>query len=265
MNFYSCIFVLLFFSMNAQSQLQGDQLKMYKGTTILAFIKPDTAWIAADSKVTQKNIYTKKVDSSYNTRKIYKTGNIAYAFHGLPSIDYKNQRVFDATKTMAKSIKKGKDINTAYALFNTAILKELDSLITLFQSANAHNLLDSFTKEPFFGFLMLSYQNGKAEYFARKYRFKKTSKGIIAALEPDEYGHQESCFLMLGKEENVFTYLLANPSYFEGFKQMKEKLVCLIDKEVKANPNDVGFPVDVLILSHKRYRWFYNINECSLK
>jgi hypothetical protein len=236
-------------------------VQVHYGTTIAAYITPDTAWIAADTKVNNINPQTSKVESSFKMNKIHEMDNIVYAFHGHPHIDYYDNRIFDAIKTMADCIKKEKDLNAAFELFNLTIINQLNDALKFLQDNNHPHVLHRYTNESFFGILMITFQNGYGEYLHRKYRFERVGMNIKATAEPQQITPEKNALLLLGSIGSASGFLTANPSYFHGLNHMIEKLVFLIDKEAKANPKEVGFPVDALIMTRESNQWYRDIKD----
>lgn len=71
-------------------------------------------------------------------------------------------------------------------------------------------------------------------------------------------------FNMFGNHSKIKSFMTKNPTYFNDFLDVKDRLVCLI--KLEASPNtSVGMPADVLFLYKNRSKWFKNIKGCIIK
>ena len=242
-------------------QSTGD-LKLYHGTSVIAFLKDDIGWIAADSKVVEET--NGVVTGSHTVRKIKETNAIFYAFTVHPIMHFDNQLVYDAFSLMESTIKKEKDFNKAFETFNSIIVNKLNESINILQKNNHYATLEKYTKTSFLGFLMVQYQNGKPSYQIRSYKFQKNIEGYSTVIDPPLIMHGTYPILFLGSYEAAIKYIGAHPKYFVGFTQMKERLICLIAQEVAANPNYVSFPIDVVEMTYKNSKWYYDNKKCSI-
>lgn len=254
--------ILLLLSMlsNANSQITSGILRTYHGTTIIAFLKQDHGWIAADTKVAEDNNGT--MTGSHHDHKIRKTNGIYYAFTIHPIVHFNDNLIYDAFSLMEATIKEKKDFDTAFMVFDNVINKKLITTINILQENNHLEILEKYTKTSFLGFLMVQYVDGNPIFKVRSYRFEQNNSGYKVVLDPPLVMNGPINIIFLGSYQAATNFLRENKSYFSGFTQMKEKLICLIAKEIAANPNYVGFPVDVVEINSDGDKWHYDIKEC---
>lgn len=250
--------------MTDQSSAQSvtKELKLYHGTSILAFLKNDTGWIVADSKVTEET--NGIITGSHNVRKIKETNGIFYAFTIHPIVHFDDELIYDAFSLMDSIIKKEKDFNKAFETFDTVIKDKLNEAINIFLKNNHILTLEKYTQTSFLGFLMVQYKGDKPNYQIRSYKFQKNSSGYTTVMDPPLIMGGEYPLLFLGSYQAALSYIRLHPKIFVGFQEMRGKLICLVAEEVKANPDHVGFPFDAIEITNKGHHWYHDIKECII-
>ena len=255
-------YLLAFYFTIYSFSIFGQPIDLNHGTTIIAFITNDTVWVAADTKVHESaSNYNKEQSSTH--RKIFKTNEIVYAFSELPRPSTYNKEVYNADKIMTHFIKTQKTFEKIFEKFNDSIIKRLTVFIDSLKVNRYYSEIEEYKKKPVLGMFMIAFINGKPEFKHRTYKFNEQANGVIPIdpFVPDGFGR----ILWLGSQINAMNYLRSNKSYFNGFKNMTQRLICLINEEVKNNGEYVGFPVDVLILTKKWHKWYYNNKSCIIQ
>jgi hypothetical protein len=253
--------VLMIF--NIQNIKPKHSLKLCGGTTVVAFLKDDMGWIAADSKVVEET--NGVITGSHTVRKIKQTGDIFYAFTVYPQMYYDNKLIYDAFALMEETIKKEKDFNKSFNAFDSLIIGELNKAIKILLENNQIAMLEKYTNTSFLGFLMIQYKNNKPSYQIRSYKFQKDGNGYKTVTDPPLIMQGVYPMLFLGSYEAAVRYIRSHPKMLVGFKDIREKLICLVAEEVSANPNYVGFPIDAVEMTKNDSKWYHDITECSLK
>lgn len=251
-------------SINIQSNAQTtmDSLKLYHGTSVIAFLKDDTGWIVADTKVVEET--NSVITGSQTVRKIKQTQDIFYAFTVHPIMHFNDELIYDAFALMESTIKKEKDFNKSFTTFDSIIKSKLNDAINVLQKNNHIGTLEKYTKTSFLGFLMVQYQNGKPNYQIKSYKFQKNIDGYETVADPPLIMQGAYPILFLGSYEAAVKYIRSHPKLFVGFKDMREKLICLVAEEVGANPDYVGFPIDAVEITHNGHKWYYDNMKCSI-
>ena len=237
--------------------------EFFGGTTVIAFLKDDTGWIAADSKVVEET--NGVITGSHTVRKIKQTDDIFYAFTVHPQMYFDNKLIYDAFSLMESTIKKEKDFKKSFDAFDSIIKSELDKAIKILLENNHIPTLEKYTNTSFLGFLMIQYNNDKPNYQIRSYKFQKDGIGYKTVPDPPLVMGGEYPMLFLGSYEAALRYIQSHPKMLVGFKDVREKLICLVTEEVSANPSYVGFPIDAVEITKDGAKWYHNITECSLK
>jgi hypothetical protein len=258
-----CIIILLIINIQMTTE-NKNLLRLKRGTAIAAFVKKDTVWIAADTKVTTTNergqiLEVKKV------RKIHQTDGVYYAFVELPEVIYDGKTIFSAITTLDDIIWKVKDRNKVVAQFVDTTLKQLDELISIYKQIAADQLLEMYTRKSILGFIVVWFDNGEARFEQRTFRFEKTLTGFKTVLEPARTKFPENNLLLLGSYENAAKFLQENKKYFVGFKDMKERIICLVKEEADKNSEWVGLPIDAVEIDKGGPKWYLDNTECKIK
>lgn len=255
--------ILISFGIKGISQTKIDILKLYHGTSVIAFLKDDIGWIAADSKVVEE---VNGVESSFQTvRKIKRTKDIFYAFTIIPIMHFNDDLIYDAFALMHSTIKEEKDFNKSFETFDSIITAKLNFAIKVLKNNNQIAILDKYTKTSILGFLMVQYQNGKPNYQIRSYKFQKEAENYNTIQDPPLIMQGVYPVLFLGNYEAAIEYIKTHPKYFVGFENIREKLICLVAEEVSANPDYVGFPIDTVEITQRGHKWRYGNVKCSLE
>lgn len=261
MKFY---FLLILFGFNIiNSQTTMKDIKLIDGTTVIAFLKDDIGWIVADTKV---NLIINGINTgTENVTKIKQTSDIYYAFTVHPIVHFNNELIYDAFSVIDSIIKREIDFDRSFESFDEMIINKLDELINILLKQNQIITLEKYTKTSFLGFLMVQYENDKPKYQIRSYKFQKINKKFKTVIDPPFVMKGQNQILFLGSYKNAVRYIASNPSIFVGFRNIKEKLICLVTKEIETNPDHVGYPIDAVEITKDGGKWDYKITECSIK
>ncbi len=237
-------------------------LKLYGGTTVVAFLKDDMGWIAADSKVVDE---TNGIMTGCRTvKKIRETSGIFYAFTVYPQMYFDNELIYDAFSMMESTITSQKDFDKSFNVFDSLITSELDKAIKILLDHNHIAILQKYTNTSFLGFLMIQYKGIKPSYQIRSYKFQKTGNGYKTVPDPPLIINGAYPMLFLGSYQAALKYIRSHPNLLVGFKDIREKLVSLISEEVSANPDYVGFPIDAVEITKDGSNWYHDITDCTL-
>jgi len=244
--------ILLLFLIPSATLSQRD-LKFPHGTSILAYIKPDTIWIASDTRVTRKD------STHYKDRKIRQTNNVFYAFSELPVVLTKDdQVVISAFETMNNAIQKGKDFGSTFEIFNESIIKQWNALISQLAKFNDLADMQMYRKKYFLQCLMVAFENGHSVYKVRRYKFDEHAFDLKIVYNDDAVPKNITPLFGLGSYQNAYKFIKENNYLMRSTHRMIEQMVLLINVEAKANPIFVGMPADVVIIYKDGHKWFYD-------
>lgn len=264
MRYFIC-FLILFIQTPGICQQQYGKIKLFHGTTIIAFLKDDIGWIVSDTKVVEE--IDGKLPRSHQVTKLRRTGNTFYAFAIHPVMYFNDRLVYDAFVIMDSILKKQKDFNSASEAFNSTIIKRLNVAIALMLRNNYHATLEKYCNTSFLGFIMVQYPKGesKPKYQMRSYKFEKRNNGYITIPDPPLILRGRYPSLFLGSYQAAIEFLKQNPKYFSGFIKMRERLICLVAEEIKSNPIYVGYPIDAVEITSSNFKWYRNIKKCTIQ
>ena len=248
------IAMILFFSHNKKDTLES----LGGGTSIITFVMTDYIWIASDTK---GGDFSEGKSTVFQESKIFKHKDIYYAFAGmLCNIKTKNGKVaYSAEEVMKNAINNTERFDESMDLFKGDMLNTLNSMINRMDMENKsmynalpHRLVQC---------VAVSFENGVSRY--KSYEFQLNSdKRLMFIEENKKYDTQ---IRILGYDEKIISYLKKEDTkpIFEPSK-MKETLSNLIELEIKAHPEYVGPPIDVLMISKDGHKWLTN-NEVNFK
>ncbi|MGN6542024.1 MAG: hypothetical protein ACTHKY_14550 [Ginsengibacter sp.] len=260
--FVILITVLVIYNMFGTKTMRHS-LKLNGGTTVVAFLKDDTGWIAADSKVVEET--NGAITGSHTVKKIKQTDDIFYAFTVHPQMYFDNELIYDAFSIMESTIKSQKDFDKSFNAFDSLITVKLDKAIKILLEHKHIAMLEKYTKTSFLGFLMVQYKNSKPSYKISSYKFEKVGDGYKTVPDPPLVMQGAYPLLFLGSYEAALRYIRSHPKFLVGFKNVRQKLICLVSEEISANPEYVGFPIDAVEITKDGSQWYNHIMECSLK
>lgn len=256
------LFILYTFNI-LNSQPIMDDINLKYGTTVIAFLKDDIGWIVADSKV---NLVTNGITTGTEyVRKIKHTNDIYYAFTVHPIMHFNDELIYDAFSIMESVIEVEVDFDQSFVSFDNLITNKLNEVIKILQKSNRISTLEKYTNTSFLGFLMVQYENKKPKYQIRSYKFKKIGTEYITIIDPPLILGGAYPMLFLGSRDAAINYIKSNPTLLVGFQNIKDKLVCLVSKEIEANSEHVGYPIDAVEITNNGAIWDYNIYECPIK
>jgi hypothetical protein len=237
-------------------------LKLYHGTTVIAFLKDDIGWIAADSKVTT---ITAEGIVSKNVKKIEERKNIFYAFAEVPVARLNDQVIYDAYDIMDETINQEQDFTKSFDAFDARIIIKLQECLDIIVKENELGFIIKYTRQSFLSFIMVQFQQGKRFFQHKSYKFELHNGVYNVVEEPPLMLIGAYPFMLLGSSNAAIEYLRLNPKFLLGFTEMKEKLIFLIAQEIKANPLYVGFPINVVEITDSSQVWSLDNMNCPIQ
>ncbi len=261
----STIVILLSIICFPTSAICQDRMSDYTikhGTSILAIVMQDSIWIAADTREGENEKAGRQVDKIYKTRRYY------YAFSGLGSIYNKRTKktIFDAKAIMESILKRNlNSVDTIFKIFNDSVSRQLSSFMCKLRISDPRLFNTLTPNDIVLEYMLAFYKEGKRVFKSCSLMLSEQTENcqiyvrqILTNTEPYE-------IFMSGNHDYIKKFLSKNPSYFSGWLNIKEKLVCLIKIEAKHDTVFVGMPADVLLIKKNSHKWYRKIKDCTLK
>lgn len=241
------IFVSLFLlSLNSFSQVSHSTIG--GGTTVLIVITKDTIWMAGDSKM-NFSFTNKKWVSTVSKIGNYK--NIFFGFSGKAIIllDKKGDTIFNAFRVMFEGLKKYNDLEKAAKYFTETSKKILDKF---FKTPDAIEDKAAWIAngDVLFEMDIISFAKGLPVYHFYIYGVNKDSFNLRFRELPTAHG--QDFIHCAGFCTLIKPYF--SDAFFIG-KGYPQGLTELIEKEIAANPDSVGKPINISVLYDKGHKW----------
>lgn len=230
------------------------------GTTIIAYIDGNRAYISADSKllkVTQEN-----KDSVASSRcKIVHVANISYGFSGNLIMYHNNIETFNAYTIMDNALSKSLNLEVSIPIFTKDLVGQLNKAILLNPKYNYD------TTKPFLSIVFVTFKNSKPLIgfvnftlnYSELHQREVEYKGSIMQNTKDT--GKSICYI--GFRDNIEKHLKENPRYFYTKKSIKYKLTKLIELEIEKNKQFVDKPIDILEIKETGCSWILQNQECK--
>jgi hypothetical protein len=227
-------------------------LDLNHGTLGIVFVNENTIWFAMDTKVTNS-------DKAHSVLKIENMNNIFYSFAGLPKPEWNSKPLYNAYDIMQISIEKAKDFFKSFDLFDKEISFHLTKFFHFLNKQEPKSFDIYFNVQiHVLEMIMVSFVDAKPFVKFSSYRLvgdDRNNSKIIS--DATKFNEGNPCVQFIGRAENVFNFLRNNTGFLSGFENIEEKLVCLISKE---RHEEVGLPVDIVVLSNDGHNWYRNLN-----
>lgn len=256
-NFTVLLFCSIPFRMLAQVS-SGNSAKLSFGTTMLAFLTPDTAWLASDTKVGEVN--TDKQDTTYlQQTKIFKNENAYYGFCGISLFNSTDGISFEPKIILDSLLKSKKTLKEVSEIFNEISFKKVNEIANWLyrNSTNEYNQNIGIT---LFEYIILRFENKNLQCFTVAYEIDSMpidSKKIRKSKDYFYTGDTTMFFIGYTKEIRED---LSNGLYRISFFNIRNDLPCLIKKEASLYMTKVGMPVEEFIIHNNGDLFLRNLD-----
>lgn len=229
------------------------------GTSIVIFQRPDSIWMASDSKMslTFETGHNAITPPTANRCKIVCARNIAAASTSDFAINYKDDTLrYDASIEMRKAIAQSKDVSDAIGLFSKATIKYLNQLIREIKKENQQRFDTLVKKEDLMETFFSTVVSGKS--YSAVLSFKligRAQKWRIDTAISLKRGI--STLLMIGTYDSIYKYLQLDTRFLTKNISPEKKLTFLIGLEMVAKPESVGPPIDIIVLYKDGHKWLH--------
>jgi len=241
------LFILFFFCSNSFAQInKSKSAKISFGTTILAFLTSDTAWLAADTKLAEVNTHTH--DTTYQqSTKIYKNKDVYYGFCGIEDFNSTDGISFEPKSILDSLLKSKKSLKEIYPLFNDITFNKVND-IAYWLYRNSRSEYDANIGIELFACVFIGYENKKLHSYTVAYEIDPTSTGLNRIKKANDYSYTGDTTMFFVGYAKEIREMLAKGQYKFNFKNVKNELPCLIKKEADLYKTKVGMPVDEFVI-----------------
>lgn len=244
--FYITFFIFFAISISYPQEFSLEQ----HGTSIICIMRHDTIWIGADSKVVNN-----KGVSTVNC-KITQANDFVFVYSGISQFtDIYVDSIFKRCYGVGRNIHKTMELfdkemlHTMFEIGGKAIMYKLEGIDSIGGIAT----------------LFATYENGMAKFFSREYYViigKKQdgtvfitsdfdSASVTSKMRPLNYylaGHYEA---------------IASIAITKMFGNIPAAINELIGMQIKATPNYVGYPINIICISKDGINWVQENSPCE--
>ncbi len=258
---YFVVCLLCFFSFKTFAQLnKRNSAKISFGTTILAFLTPDTAWLAADTKLGE--VDTDTYDTTYlKQTKIYKNKNTYYGFCGISDFNSTDGLSFEPQIILDSLLKNKKSLDEIVHVFNEISFKKVNGIANWLYK-NSRNEYNNNIGIVLFEYVLMGYENKKLQCFTMAYEVDSIPIGSDRIKKSKEYFYTGDTTMFFVGYAKEIREVLANGQYHINIADVKNELPCLIKKEADLYKTKVGMPVDEFVIYINAYNFFKDL-ECT--
>lgn len=230
---------------------EGNRAKMSFGTTMLAFLTPDTAWLASDTKVGEVN--TDKYDTTYlQQTKIYKNKNAYYGFCGISDFNSTDGISFEPKIILDSLLNSEKSLKDVTEIFNEISFNKVNSIANWLYK-NSINEYNQNIGISLFEYIILRYENKKLQCFTIAYEVDSTPIGSKRIKKSKDYFYEGDTTMFFVGYAKEIRESLSSGQYRINISDIKNELPCLIRKEALLYKTKVGMPADEFIIYNNGY------------
>lgn len=262
MHRFFVVCLLCLFSFKTLAQLnKPNSAKVSFGTTILAFLTPDTAWLAADTKLGEVN--TNTYDTTYlKQTKIYKNKNSYYGFCGILDFNLTDGLSFEPQIILDSLLQSKNSLKEILNVFNEISFNKVNGLANWLYKNSRDKYNDNIGIE-LFAYVLMRYENKKLQCSTIAYEIDSMPIGSNRIKKSNDYFYTgDTTMFFIGYAKEI-REMLANGQYQFNINNVKNELPCLIKKEADLYKTKVGMPVDEFIIYINGDKFIKDL-ECSI-
>jgi hypothetical protein len=253
---------------------QKKSYELPNGTSIVTYITKDSIWLSTDSK-SATDINAKR--TGYTTVcKIKEYHNVFMAMAGIPMFIYNGKTIWDSYDEVVKELKTDTSLIASYS----ALVKKLGDQMTQLYGSYIQNrsnaeVMDLFSvpnkvllQATISGFNVrhkpfhanwLYYLNGNRF----NWRIMSSEQALIDGDKIDLVDHTD--ISLAGEKDSIWSFL-HSPIQKEILqpKSRMDRLIYLINLEVSKDSNNVGLPINVVVIYKNGHKWLTKNNVCKL-
>lgn len=242
------------------------------GTSVVAFIKKDSIWLAADSKV--MSTIDSSIGKPTTVCKIDEFNNAFIAIAGTPSIIYEHKIFWDSYEEIKKQLKTGTSLQESYEILQKKLYDQLfqiyysfiknrskKEVANLFSDTNKILLqvtLSGFTeRNNAFHVNWLYYLHGTEGNWSIMQYIVHALNGDVNDLGDLTY------FSFAGQTDSIQKFLTPSSEFFKNKMTPKQRLIFLIKLEICKNKNAVGKPINIVLINPHKHEWLTKNKVCK--
>jgi hypothetical protein len=266
--FYLIIFLLPFLCYSQESKYI-----LPHGTCIIGFVKKDSIWLGADSRVKTKTANNK---IEYNSVcKIDAYNNVFIACAGSPNLIYNQKIIWDAYAKIKEEIKANNSLEDVYKIVKEKLRNDIRNIVNQFIKVRSSAETDSIFAHPaFLEPIITGFNQDNTPFLAHWFYYISGNKDSfnIVVYEREMVncmGHyydlkDETVMSFAGKHDSIDHFLAIHKDFFKNLKQSNEsRIEYLIGLEHKLAKKDVGGDTNIVLITPHKHHWLTNRKICN--
>lgn len=252
-------FYITFFIISIHTTFYSQEsLLEYGGTTLICIVRHDTIWIGVDSKMELEG----NNSESPPVCKIINAGHFIFAHAGFNQIISTN---IDINNIFYNSVKKGRNnIHKTISIFNENIISAFRFIGPLMIKQRGYSVGDTIHGLTLYAFFA-TYENGLAKVFSFSYfttvtNAKTPQIPIFTEITSDHLvGKMGQFQTQLAGESYEIKDIIMNYTT-ENIRILMNSLIKI---EIKAHPERVGLPINIIRIAKDGIHWVQKNQPCK--
>lgn len=255
MNQIFTLWITIFLTFIISKNIQMNPNNILNGTTIITSITQDKIIIAADSKQTWGEDYSREAPLKCKIRHI---GNLFFAAEGITQMFKPNIDFLEIIENL--DLKKALTFENKIDYIALKLREPVQEFAQNYQKFNPI-AFDSILNKTLFSISFSQFENEKPCSSALYWEIKSTATGW--EIVPGRATSEQIPRYMIQGQKDAIDYYYENNINFKNKIYDEKGLNELIEIQIKASPQKVGLPIDIVVINSQGFQWIQKKEECD--